>query len=380
MAVAGAPDRWLARLGRLAEVEELRAALRARHPGISPESLRPLAIVGAAGEGARLVELCRRSGVDVLLLCDDDPAKRDAHVADHRVRPTTALTDLDRATPVIVASHRALAAVESLRDRGFDHVAPFALLQVLAPEMFPPHMFHVDLLEDLFENRRRYARLHDALADDVSRRVLDAVIGYRMTLDPEILRPVIDPDLYAPARLFALGEDEVYVDAGAYDGDSIRMFIARTANRFTRILAFEPDPATYARLAAEFADDPRIATFNKGLFNDTDSLRFEGAGTRGSAIAEVGDVTVPVVALDNVLGGDSVSFIKMNIEGAELDALRGARRTIAAWAPRLAISAYHRPGDLWAVPELVGESHPDYALYLRQHDGGVIETVAYALP
>jgi hypothetical protein len=69
----------------------------------------------------------------------------------------------------------------------------------------------------------------------------------------------------------------------------------------------------------------------------------------------------------------------MNIEGAELEALEGARESIRRWAPTLAISAYHRPSDLWQVAALARSLRPDYRLYFRQHDGGVIETVLYAI-
>ena len=69
----------------------------------------------------------------------------------------------------------------------------------------------------------------------------------------------------------------------------------------------------------------------------------------------------------------------MNIEGAEIDALYGARKTIERWTPKLAVSVYHRASDLWQIPEIVHEFSPDYELYLRQHDGGVIETVLYAI-
>jgi hypothetical protein len=85
-----------------------------------------------------------------------------------------------------------------------------------------------------------------------------------------------------------------------------------------------------------------------------------------------------VTTVDHDLEGGHASFIKMNIEGAEIDALEGARRTIQSFAPQLAISAYHRPADLWAVPEKIRSLRDDYRLFLRQHDGGIIETVCYA--
>lgn len=362
-----------------ASAPALRAALRDLYPGFDPSRLNQLAVLGAAAEGARLVRICAGRGIAVRALCDDNPARQGRPMADLVVRPLAALEGLDRKVPVVVASHRLLGAVERLRGMGFVNVAPFALLQVLDGAAFPPHMFYGGWLEDLADNRERYLALHDALADDASRRTLDAVVGFRRTLDPVLLKPVLDENLYQPDGLFTLAEDEVYVDAGAYDGDSVRLFLARTGGRFRRVVAFEPDPASFRRLAASFAADPRIQPINKGLHVTATTLRFDHAGGRGSALTESGAAEVAVVALDQVLGGDPVTFIKMNIEGAELEALRGARRAIARWRPRLAISAYHRPGHLWQVPALIRELRPECRLHLRQHDGGVIETVAYGL-
>jgi FkbM family methyltransferase len=170
------------------------------------------------------------------------------------------------------------------------------------------------------------------------------------------------------------------VDGGTFDGDTIRLFIDRVQGRFSRVLGFEPDPGTFGRLKNNFASEPRVEPINAGLHRDHGTLRFHDAGTRGSVLVSTGGVTVPVVPLDGVLKGDRVTYIKMNIEGAELEALEGAAKSIKRWAPKLAISAYHRPDDLWRVPEKIHELRGDYSLYFRQHDGGIIETVAYGLP
>ncbi|MEX2009494.1 MAG: FkbM family methyltransferase, partial [Dongiaceae bacterium] len=205
-------------------------------------------------------------------------------------------------------------------------------------------------------------------------------LGFRQTLDPALLAPIVEWDLYDPAGLIGYGEDEVYVDGGSFDGDTIRLFIARVHGRFSRVLAFEPDPETFARLRGNFAWDPRIEPINAGLHRRRDVLRFHNDASRGAIFQAEGAIEMPVVALDEVLAGDRVSFIKMNIEGAEIEALAGAAGSIRRWRPKLAISAYHRPSDLWRVAETVHALCPDYDLYLRQHDGGVIETVLYALP
>src|SRR5262249_25527227 len=146
----------------------------------------------------------------------------------------------------------------------------FAALQVLSPDVFKTHMFYDGWLKDLLESKERYNWLETELADDRSRQVLDAVVRYRLTADPVALADVVEhgrhyQGLYHPAGLFDFDNDEVYVDAGAYDGDSIRWFIDRVEDRYQRILAFEPDPETYARLKQSFAGERRIEAINAGL-------------------------------------------------------------------------------------------------------------------
>jgi FkbM family methyltransferase len=369
--------RWLETLQEFTSVDAIRKAALARTPSLAPSRLTRLAILGAGAEGQRLSGLCVEHGIRVVGVYDGNAAKRGMRIAGCRVMPSDALGSLDRSVPVIIASHRVLGGMDLLRGLGLT-AAPFAWLQVMAPDLFPPHMFYERLLEDLFECRTGYLDLAAALADDESRRVLDAVIGFRLTLDPAELRSVIDWDLYGGAGIIRFGPAEVYVDGGSYDGDSVRMFIDHTRGAFEQVLAFEPDPATFRRLVENFRHEPRVRPFNAGLHRRKAVLRFENDGTRAATFTASGGTEVSVVGLDEVLAGNRVSFIKMNIEGSELDALAGAEQSIRAWKPALAVSVYHRASDLRAIPELVRRLNADYRLYLRQHDGGTVETVLYA--
>jgi FkbM family methyltransferase len=368
------------RLAGAAGVFDLHADLLRHYPGLDVRDLHAIGVVGAAVEGARLTTLCSDLGIQVAVLADDHPAKVGSQIAGHTVEPLAALTRLDRMTPIVIASHRVLAATERLRGLSFNTVLPFAALQIMAPDLFPPHMFYDGMLDDLWDNRDRYARLHDQLADQRSRDVLDAVLAFRQTLDPVALKPVLDDDdLYAPKGLIAFSNGEVYVDGGSYDGDTIRTFMRRVDNRFERIYAFEPDPATFGALQSNFSAEPRVEAIHAGLHREKGLLRFKDDGSRGAIFTSDGEIEMPVTTLDDVIGEAPVSYIKMNIEGAEIDALQGGERLIRRELPKLALSVYHRPSDLWRIPEIVKQFGPGYDLYLRQHDGGIIETVLYAL-
>jgi FkbM family methyltransferase len=361
-------------------VAGLRERLSVLWPEFSLSKLTEMVIVGAAGEGLRLAALCSSNGIAIRAIVDDDSSKHGMSVEGIKVANVDTLNSIPREIPVIVASHRSLLPVRRLRAMGFKTVSPFMTLQMLDPVSFPPHMFHDGLLEDLAVNLHQYEALENVLADDVSRAVLAAVIGYRMDGDPEILSPVVEWDLYGPNNLLNYGSDEVYVDGGAFDGDSIKLFIERVKGRYSRVLGFEPDPATFARLKNTFINEPKVEPINAGLHKKEGILRFDDAGTRGSILVESGGISVPVVGLDEVLQGDRVSYIKMNIEGAEIDALQGGADSIKRWGPKLAISAYHLPNHLWKIPLEISKIREDYQIFFRQHDGGIIETVVFALP
>jgi FkbM family methyltransferase len=372
---------WLARALAARDVAELRGHMSTYNSNLDPRALRELAIVGFAPEGRRLAEICRARGIRIAAIADDDPAKKGMQAGDVTVKPVATLNELSRSVPVIIASHRVLGATRRLRNMGFTVVVPFAALQVLAPDVFPPHMFYRDLLEDLIANRSRYTELNQKLGDERSRQVLHAVLGFRQTLDPTLLSPVLkEDDLYAPEGLFSFGEDETYIDAGTFDGDSIRAFIGRVHGRFSHVYGFEPDPVTFEKLKANFTGEPRVRPVHAGVYSRKGTLRFRDDASRGAIFADDGEIEMPVTTIDDVLQGQRATYIKMNIEGAEIDALKGAQQTITNWQPRLAISAYHRPSDLWQIPEVVQELSAAYDLYLRQHDGGIIETVLYAVP
>ncbi len=355
--------------------------MQSRHGDLDVGNLRSIAIMGSAVEGQRLARICTSKKIEIDAIVDDDPKKAGSVVAGRTVEPTQSLTQLSKSTPIVIASHRVLGVAQRLQDLGFETVIPFAMLQVLAPEVFPPHMFYNGLLDDLWAHRSEYQSLNGRLADNQSRQVLDAVIGFRQTLDPSVLRPMVsENDLYAPEGLFKFTDDEVYVDGGSFDGDTIRTFIERVRGRFADIYAFEPDPVTFDTLKGNFRDEPRVHPIHAGLHSHGGSLRFRDDASRGAIFADDGEIEMPVTTIDEVLGDRRLTYVKMNIEGAEIDALRGGQRAIRKWLPRLAISVYHRASDLWRIPQLVLELSPDYELYLRQHDGGIIETVLYALP
>lgn len=219
---------------------------------------------------------------------------------------------------------------------------------------------------------RRYAgplrAAYALLGDECSRRVFEDVLRFKLSGNIEYLRACETDRAEVFESILHFSDTESYLDLGAYTGDTVTEFIEQTGGRFAHITALEPDKKNYKKLAAlcDSLQDDRILCYNAGAWDKTGALTFDGRGGRNSHLGATG-YTVPVYAVDELLGGRPVTYIKMDVEGAEAAALRGLAQTIRRYAPAMAISAYHRTADFFQLPLLLHELYPGYRLFLRHH-------------
>lgn len=171
-------------------------------------------------------------------------------------------------------------------------------------------------------------------------------------------------------------EEGIYVDCGAYNGDSVDEFIIFTNDSYTGIYAFEPDLKNYRMLKGKESD--KIKVFNAAVGKECGRVSFVQADT-GSRVNVDADeaATVEMLTLDNAIDAP-VSMIKMDIEGSELDALMGAEGIIKEYKPMLAICIYHKWDDIFKIPQYLHEIVPEYSFRVRHHSRTLYETVLYA--
>lgn len=174
-------------------------------------------------------------------------------------------------------------------------------------------------------------------------------------------------------------DNEYFVDAGALDGTTTKFFLDHFPGGHAYV--FEPNPQQFEITQAALREYPEAELFPYGAYDENTVLRFDPVkGDEGSArVSAAGSIAVEVRRLDDLLGDRKVTFIKMDIEGSELAALRGAERIIREQRPKLAICVYHKPEDMWEIPSLILQYHPDYKLYLRHYSISETETVLYAV-
>lgn len=175
-------------------------------------------------------------------------------------------------------------------------------------------------------------------------------------------------------------EHEIFVDGGCYDGENSRMFAEWAGNAKKTIYAFEPDETNFknCQKVLKGIDGVSCELIPKGLWSSEGVLDFRASANEGSKFSKGGETHIPVTSLDMAIGGEA-TFIKMDIEGAEYEALKGAENLIRRYKPKLAVSAYHKAEDVWELPRLILSFNTEYVFYLRHYSLSSEETVLYAV-
>ncbi|MEY8410232.1 FkbM family methyltransferase [Lachnospiraceae bacterium 62-26] len=223
-----------------------------------------------------------------------------------------------------------------------------------------------------------------SLLFEMRKQLLDMGLSEESIIDGTAWYDATEGRQYFDLQYLTYGENEVFVDGGSCDGMSSARFIEQCGKKYKKIYCFEPDKRNIERIEHNFRSRNigNYEIIDKGLWDKEQELSFVANGTADSHIAESEEINaekVKVVSLDKILCGESVSFIKMDIEGAEKNALKGARSTIIKYKPKLAVCVYHKPEDIWELPLLILDMREDYKLYFRHYSLGSTETVLYAL-
>ncbi len=174
---------------------------------------------------------------------------------------------------------------------------------------------------------------------------------------------------------------EYFVDAGGFDGLTTKEFF-RWCKGKGYSYCFEFDRKNISSIEKTLAGNQNCSIVPKALWSETTCIFAHMKGNFASSVTEAMDngvQRIEAVALDDLLRDKPVTFIKMDIEGAELEAIKGARNIIRNQRPKLAISIYHKAEDIWTIPQTLLEYCPEYRFYLRHYSFSNYDTVLYAI-
>ncbi|MFK5857309.1 MAG: FkbM family methyltransferase [Bacteroidota bacterium] len=235
---------------------------------------------------------------------------------------------------------------------------------------------------------RNYQRLcsirDDFLSDNKSIETFNAILIAMLTSSLKSCRAVMEKDMYFHLPEFSGTFDDIFVDAGAFVGDTVERFIWENLGTFKHIYAFEPGVKQFTalqkrmdRLAEEWAFElSNVSLEQAGLASESGEMNCmyvndhplrHALGSDEQVKNQENKQSCSVYSLDSYLKGKPVTFIKVDIEGMEMDFLYGAKNTICKFKPKMALCAYHYPSDLYEIAEYVHSLVPEYKFSLRQH-------------
>lgn len=240
-----------------------------------------------------------------------------------------------------------------------------------------------DFVTELKQNIEEYKWLYEQLEDRKSKQTLFYILRYRLFLQTKDLATALEPAMqYYIPEIFPKIENAVLVDCGAFDGQTVKDFI-EVYGDYSKIYAYEPAVDNYYNCCSALQNLSDVYVKNKGVSDKKGHLAFTShMPDAANRINPNGDIIVDVTTLDEDID-EKITFIKMDIEGAEQAAISGAKRHIANDAPQLAICLYHTIEDIWKIPKLIYQINPNYKFYMRYHDAGSLiaeEIVLYAEP
>jgi FkbM family methyltransferase len=365
-------------------LETVRAREQCAFAEFAGQNKEHLILHGAGPLGRLVLAGLEQVGLRPIAFTDNNEQLWHKRIGGVPVLPPSVASDHYRDSACFVVTiYNGSQARRQLRGLGCRNVAPFAALYWNYPEVFTP-MFGIDLPHKLPAFVNEIRECHHILADEQSREELIGQIEWRYTMDFESLPAPLDPEgTYFPLDLVSPLEDEVFVDCGSFEGDTIPSFTSHWKSRFRHIFALEPDLQNRKILEAKnerlgLASRATVMPYAVGERNEM--VAFASTGTVTSKITRNGPTSVECRRLDAIDWSLTPTYLKMDIEGAEPQAIIGATELLQRHHPILAVCTYHRSEHLWQIPNLIRSIAPEYNLFLRRYAEECWEGLCYAIP
>ena len=214
------------------------------------------------------------------------------------------------------------------------------------------------------ENAEKIQAVYDMLADEKSRQTYADVINFKISGKIDYLNNCTSPKEEIYGEIIPLGDNEIFADLGAYNGDTAAEFIEACGNNFRHIYAFEPNPKNFRKLTKNLPDSEKITLFNAAAGSENSTVKIsanEGRMSRENGSGKT--VEIPVLAVDEAVP-ENVTVLKLDVEGGEREAILGAKRHIENGA-KILCSLYHRNEDMFDLPLLIKSIAPELKFYVR---------------
>lgn len=336
---------------------------------------RPFVLYGAAKLGKAIIDICGEQGLTVDYVCDR--AVTGYYGGVEVISPETLRGRFSHAAVMVCSKKYSIEIRKNLMEFGF------------APDQIIPLPFEYPYCSSLrsFEaHLPGYEWAFNFFEDEPSKRlVLDMI---RLILCDRGLERNTGCGLYYEDGIVPFSDSEIFVDGGAFNGDTAEEFLSKTEKLKggRKVYSFEPDKVNFEKAAGRLSGLADVAVIQKGLWSCVDELVFKSNMAGDSSFIRASgkdEYYVPVTSLDDCFSSEPEcgwpTFIKLDVEGAEKEALLGAANIIKRRKPKLAICVYHKIEDVYQLPQTISDMRDDYQFCLRQHSRGCEDTILYAV-
>lgn len=385
----------------------------------------PVVLFGVGAVGKDLCQILQLHGVRPVCFCDNNPFQIGSSYFGIPVISFAELKDAHRDHLIVVASCKYAAEIrQQLLNNAFATDRIISISSITNPELlgyyqhcayYTQNPQHALTIKDLRNQEEVLTNAYNLLAD---KRSKDLFVGrlslFTSRLDfSQFSKYVVDyselnekerdsfpfyvsPEDYGYFNndIVRLEEGETLIDGGSFNGLSAATFAKTCENKkltYKRIYCFEPDASNFSVLQKNTAQLPNITCFQSGLWSHAATLNFLSAGecdpaafmeacSTKSTDTYANKVEVQTISIDGRFPDEEITFIKLDIEGAEIEAIEGAVDTIQRCRPKLAISAYHKHSDIYELPLLIHKLYPGYKFYLRHYGYTLFDMVLFAIP
>jgi FkbM family methyltransferase len=238
-------------------------------------------------------------------------------------------------------------------------------------------------IEYLTHNNQKVLDVKNILSDAQSQDLFDQIVKYRTDgFVSDLPKPENLEDQYLPSGLSTPPDLLNMLELGSFKGEDLKRFLGRSKN-LEFAICIEPDLENYVDLVSQVSEleNPNVFPIPVGAWNVTSRLKFESNGGSDARVSESAESSIMVIKMDELIGSRYINYIKMDIEGSEIPAIDGLKKTIFKQNPHLAISVYHKPHDILEIPLKVNEIAPGaYSFFLRVYGHQTFETVLYCIP
>jgi len=368
------------------DIQKINLINKSKFDLIAGDFGKSIILVGAGELGKYALKGLLKIGIKPLAFTDNNKKLWGTKIDKIKVMsPKEAADNFKDNAVFVITVYNGSSLIQQMRNLQCKFISPFTYLFLKYSEVFLPY-FSLDFPDIIFSESDEIKKALNLWADNYSKAEYIAQFQWRILRDfCAVWNKLPMNELYFPKDLWTSNSKEIFIDCGAFRGDTIKNFIVNYDSAFSKIIAIEPDPENYQYLNNYVSTLPeninnKIFTYQTAVGEKSGEISFDISGTVASAINSGSDIKIKCSTLDALCEGFEPTFVKTDVEGAELDILKGAQKIISKARTIWAVCLYHRQTDLWRIPLYFNKLSDEYFFYLRRYAEESWELIMYAVP